>query len=204
MMTLLSREADESGGHAQGFDSVLELPDLRLPLLLAIQAEGQRAAHLRDLRGQPLIIGGEGFPPGAPVGSQLRCLLGHVGVQRPQLFTLLLELGQSRFIRLLVRLQRNIVRAEGFSLLSKPFRVLKQVGSFVGPLLMSSPHRLELSLLISLLPSHPLVERRELSQELLAPRQDILKGRPSRLPRPEPPIPAQAASAPARSHAPRS
>src|SRR2546426_7696204 len=158
MVTLLSREADESGGASQGFDSVLELPDLRLPLLLAIQAEGQRAAHLRDLRGQPLIISSEGFPPGAPVGSQLRCLLGHVGVQRPQLFTLLLELGQSRFIRLLVRLQRNVVRAEGLALLSKPVRVLKQAGSFGGPLLLSAPHRLQPGPLISLLPGPPLAE----------------------------------------------
>src|SRR5213594_1491623 len=170
-MTLLSREGDESRGATQGFDSVLQLPYLGLPLLLSIQAQGQRASHLRDLRGQALII-----------GSQRRCLLGHVGVQCPELFTLLLELGQSRFIRLLVRLHRHVVRAEGFALLSKPVRVLKQAGSFGGPLLLSAPHRLELGPLISLLPSHPLVERRQLSQELLAPRQDMLKGgRPRRL-----------------------
>src|SRR2546430_16638727 len=168
-MTLLSREGDESRGAAQGFDSVLQLPYLGLPLLLSIQAQGQRASHLRDLRGQALIIGSQGFTPGAPFGSQLRCLLGHVGVQRPELFTLLLELGQSRFIRLLVRLHRHVVRAEGLALLSKPVRVLKQAGSFGGPLLLSAPHCPLLRPLICLLPGPPPAERRELSPETLAP-----------------------------------
>src|SRR2546430_4102233 len=159
-MTLLSREGDESRGAAQGYVSVLQLPYLGLQLLLSIQAQGQRASHLRDLRGQALIIGSQRFTPGAPFGSQLRCLLGHVGVQCPELFTLLLELGQSRFIRLLVRLHRHVVRAEGFALLSKPVRVLKQAGSFGGPLLLSGPPPPEPAPPVRPLPSPPLGERR--------------------------------------------
>ena len=82
----------------------------------------------------------------------------------------------------MVCLQRHIVGAEGVLLLTKPLRLLSQARSFGGPLLLSAAQGLELLLLTSLLPSHPLVKRRELSQELLAPRQDILEGgRPRRL-----------------------
>ena len=137
-MTLLRREADEAGGAAQRFDCVLQRPYLRLPLLLAIEAEVQPAANLPDLRGQPLIISNQGLPPGAPLSGQLRRLLRDVGVQRPQLFTLLLEVGQSGFIRRLVRLQRHIVGAEGFLLLLKPFGFRYQAPAFCGPLLPGS------------------------------------------------------------------
>src|SRR5207253_9502050 len=181
-MTLLIREADETGGPAKRSDGVLELPYLRLPLLLAIEAQVQCAADFRHLRGQPLVVGRQGVPPGDPLGRQLGRLLGYVGMQRLELFSLLLEVGQSRFIRLLVCLQRRIVGAHGVFLLTKPSRVLDQARSFAGPLLLSAAQRLERLLLISLLACHPLVKGRELSQEFLASRQDILEGgRPRRL-----------------------
>src|SRR5437762_10523674 len=77
-MALFSREADETGGATKRFDGVLELPNLRLPLLFPIQAEVRRAAYVPDLRDQPLVVGSQGVPPGVPFSRKLRRLLGDV------------------------------------------------------------------------------------------------------------------------------
>src|SRR5438132_13479945 len=96
-MTLFSREADETGSATKRFDGVLELPNLRLPLLLAIQAEVERAAYVPDLRDQPLVVGSQGVPPGVPFSRKLRRLLGDVAVQRAKLCTRLRVFGLSGF-----------------------------------------------------------------------------------------------------------
>src|SRR5207249_12226193 len=103
--------------------------------------------------------------PGGPFGSGLRRLLGHVCVQRLGLFTLLRKLGEARFLRRLVRRQRQMVGMQGLILLAKPFRFRFQAVPFGG----SPAGPAELGLLISLSSSHPLVKRDKLSQELLAP-----------------------------------
>src|SRR5207249_7316313 len=94
------------------------------------------------------------------------------GAQRLERFALLRKLGEPRFLRRLVRRQRQMLGMQGLILLAKPFRFRFQAVPFGG-----RPAGLaELGLLISLRSGHPLIKRDKLSQELLAPCKHLLDG----------------------------